>query len=114
MMEKLQPKLRFPEFEGKWNTITLYEISENGFSNGAFNDPKKVGYGYRIINVKDMYIDGVIETNLLTRVALDEKEFKNALKHLYHFGLISTQIRYVIKEAFHIFKMRLQVAWSKE
>jgi glycosyltransferase involved in cell wall biosynthesis len=44
----------------------------------------------------------------------DEKDFKNALKHLYHFGLISNQKRFVIKEAFHIFQLRLQVALSKE
>jgi type I restriction enzyme S subunit len=76
-MDKIQPSLRFPEFEGDWNTVSLIEISENGFSNGAFNDPKKVGYGYRIINVKDMYIDGVIDIHKLTRIGLDDKEFNN-------------------------------------
>ena len=41
-----------------------------------------------------------------------EKKFTNALKHLYHFGLISNQNRYVIKEAFDIFKMRIFDAFS--
>ena len=43
-----------------------------------------------------------------------EKDFKNALKHLFHFGVISKQIRFVFKEAFHIFKMRLHLAFSNE
>ncbi len=42
-----------------------------------------------------------------------EKDFKNALKHLFHFGVISNQIRFVFKEAFQIFKMRLNLAFSK-
>jgi len=75
-------KLRFPEFKEEWITKPLIELSENGFSNGAFNDPKKVGSGYRIINVKDMYIDGTINIDNLTRVALDENEFqKNRVEY---------------------------------
>jgi glycosyltransferase involved in cell wall biosynthesis len=50
----------------------------------------------------------------LFEIYSDEKEFKNALKHLYHFGVISNQIRFSIKEAFHIFKMQLRVTFSKE
>ncbi|MDD3323349.1 MAG: restriction endonuclease subunit S [Paludibacter sp.] len=76
------PKLRFPEFEEEWIIKPLIELSENGFSNGAFNDPKKVGSGYRIINVKDMYIDGTINVDNLTRVALDDSEFqKNRVEY---------------------------------
>jgi glycosyltransferase involved in cell wall biosynthesis len=48
----------------------------------------------------------------LFEIYRDEKDLKNALTHLYHFGLISNQKRYAIKEAFHIFKMRLQLAFS--
>ncbi|HKM93370.1 MAG TPA: restriction endonuclease subunit S [Prolixibacteraceae bacterium] len=77
------PKLRFPEFSGEWETKTLINLSENGFSNGAFNDPKKVGSGYLLINVKDMYVDGTINPDNLTRVALDENEF---LKNRVEFG----------------------------
>ncbi|MEP7237875.1 MAG: restriction endonuclease subunit S [Ferruginibacter sp.] len=71
----LAPKLRFKGFTESWEMKPLIELSVNGFSNGAFNDPKKVGSGYRIINVKDMYIDGTIKLDTLTRVAIDEKEF---------------------------------------
>jgi len=49
----------------------------------------------------------------LFEIYRDEKDFKNALTHLYHFGLNSNQKRYVIKESFHIFKMRLKAAFSK-
>lgn len=76
------PQLRFPEFEGEWNIEPLINLSKNGFSNGAFNDPRKVGSGYRIINVKDMYIDGTINVETLSRVAIDEKEFsKNRVEY---------------------------------
>ncbi len=74
---KRVPELRFGEFSGEWEENKLLNLSENGFSNGAFNDPKKVGEGYRIINVKDMYVDGTIQVEKLTRVALDDKEFAN-------------------------------------
>ena len=50
----------------------------------------------------------------LFEIYSNEKDFKNALKQLYQFGLVSNQIRYVIKEAFQIFKMRLQAAFSNE
>ncbi len=81
-MTKIIPKLRFKEFKDKWETNPLINLSVNGFSNGAFNDPKKVGSGYRIINVKDMYIDGTINIDTLTRVAIDEQEFsKNRVEY---------------------------------
>ena len=56
MINNNVPELRFPEFSDGWGSKPLIEFTENGFSNGAFNDPKKVGSGYRIINVKDMSI----------------------------------------------------------
>lgn len=75
--KKKIPELRFPEFEGEWKEESLLNLSENGFSNGIFNDPIKVGKGYRIINVKDMYVGDEIDVNNLTLVDIDEKEFKN-------------------------------------
>lgn len=89
------PKLRFKEFGGKWEEKKLFALSENGFSNGAFNDPKKVGSGYKIINVKDMYIDGTINTDYLTKVALDEKEF---LKNRVEYGDIFFTRSSLVKE----------------
>lgn len=89
------PKLRFPEFGGEWEEKRLIELSENGFSNGAFNDPKRVGRGYRIINVKDMYVDGAIDVNNLSRVDIDEKEF---LKNRVEYGDIFFTRSSLVKE----------------
>jgi type I restriction enzyme S subunit len=91
----LAPKLRFKEFRDAWKKSPLLELSENGFSNGAFNDPKKVGSGYRIINVKDMYINGTINIDTLTRVAIDEQEF---LKNRVEFGDIFFTRSSLVKE----------------
>ena len=89
------PELRFKEFSGEWEEKKLIELSENGFSNGAFNDPKKVGSGYRIINVKDMYVDGTIDISHLSKVALDEKEYLN---NRVHYGDIFFTRSSLVKE----------------
>jgi type I restriction enzyme S subunit len=91
----LAPKLRFKDFKESWEMNPLIELSVIGFSNGAFNDPKKVGSGYRIINVKDMYIDGTIKVDTLTRVAIDEKEF---LKNRVEYGDIFFTRSSLVKE----------------
>jgi type I restriction enzyme, S subunit len=76
------PQLRFPAFSESWQQKTLVQLSVDGFSNGAFNDPKKVGKGYKLINVKDMYLGDSIDTNNLTLIDLDQKEFsKNRVKY---------------------------------
>lgn len=75
------PTLRFPEFSSCWKNARLADIVVGGFSNGVFNDPAKVGSGYRLINVKDMYLSGTINSNNLERVAISENEFrKNVAK----------------------------------
>jgi len=76
------PDLRFPEFSEGWGKRVLLEMSEGKLTNGVFNDPKKVGSGYRIINVKDMYVGDYIDVNSLTLLHLDEKEFaKNKVNY---------------------------------
>jgi len=89
------PTLRFPEFQREWERKPLIALTENGFSNGAFNDPRKVGRGYRIINVKDMYVDGTINADNLTRVEIDEKEF---FKNRVEFGDIFFTRSSLVKE----------------
>lgn len=82
--KKLVPKLRFPEFRdvGEWEEKELSNFSECGLSNGVFNDPKKVGRGYRLVNVLDMYIDTVIDETKLSLVELSENEFlKNRVEN---------------------------------
>jgi type I restriction enzyme, S subunit len=77
------PNLRFREFNDGWKSMKLIDLSKNWFSNWVFNDPKKVGKGFRIINVKDMYLGSNIDINNLTLVNIDEKEF---LKNKVNYG----------------------------
>ena len=44
-------------------------------SNGVFNDPKKVGSGYKVINVSDMYIETTIEERRLILLELSPSDF---------------------------------------
>jgi type I restriction enzyme S subunit len=78
------PKLRFKEFEkdGEWKEDILFNLALDGFSNGVFNDPKKVGSGYKLINVINMYSESPISENNLTLLELNDSEFeKNKVKH---------------------------------
>ncbi len=78
------PRLRFPEFRnaGEWEEKELRNFSECGLSNGVFNDPKKVGRGYKLVNVLDMYIDTVIDETKLSLVDVSENEFlKNKVEN---------------------------------
>ncbi|EWH04387.1 restriction endonuclease [Pseudoalteromonas lipolytica SCSIO 04301] len=70
------PEIRFKGFSGEWDHKKLQDLTEAGFSNGVFNDPQKVGKGYRLINVKDMYSGDSINIENLSLLDLDEKEFK--------------------------------------
>lgn len=58
-----------------WKVSTLIEISVNGISNGVFNDPKKVGKGYRLINVLDLYNEPCIDTSKLKLLNIDGNVF---------------------------------------
>jgi type I restriction enzyme S subunit len=78
------PKLRFPEFRdsGNWEEEDLSKLTFCGLSNGVFNDPKKVGRGYKLINVLDMYIDTAINEDNLSLVELSRDEFsKNKVEN---------------------------------
>lgn len=72
------PKLRFPEFRdtGEWEEKEISKLSVCSLSNGVFNDPNKVGTGYKLINVLDMYIDTAIVENKLSLLDLSKDEFK--------------------------------------
>ena len=74
--QKNVPTLRFPEFSGEWKSLTLLELSINGFKNGVFNNPQSVGHGYKLINVKDMYKGDQIELSTLTLLDIPQKEFE--------------------------------------
>jgi len=75
------PQLRFPEFTNNLNADTIIGIASEKLSNGIFNDPKKVGSGYYLINVKDMYSDLSIPKTNLTRIDVEIDEFnRNKVK----------------------------------
>ena len=73
-----QPRLRFPEFQdaGEWVENKLISLSSEPLSNGVFNDPKKVGTGYKLINVSDMYIETTIDESRLSLLELSPSEFE--------------------------------------
>ncbi len=80
------PALRFEVESGdkltSWNEDSLLNLSESGFTNGVFNDPKKTGRGYKLVNVLDMYIDSTIDEKRLSLVELSDAEFKkNKVEH---------------------------------
>lgn len=66
-----------------WDSKKLIDCSANGISNGVFCDPKKVGSGYKLINVYEMYQGYGVDVNLTRRLQLDEKEF---LKNKVNYG----------------------------
>lgn len=59
-----------------WELKLLKELSLLKISNGAFNDPKKVGSGYKLINIYDLYQGTKIQTENLNRLALSLSEYK--------------------------------------
>jgi len=59
-----------------WRIVTLKELSLLKISNGAFNDPKLVGLGYKLINIVDLYRGPQIRTKDLGRLSLSESEYK--------------------------------------
>jgi type I restriction enzyme, S subunit len=86
LMQQLFPKvgktipcLRFREFEKDrvWTEEQLIRLSTEPLSNGVFNDPKKVGAGYKLINVSDMYIDTVINESRLSLLELSCSDFES-------------------------------------
>ncbi|MBA7657999.1 Type-1 restriction enzyme EcoKI specificity protein [subsurface metagenome] len=59
----------------EWELPKLLELSVDGINNGVFNDPQKVGRGYKLINVKDMYSGSRIDTDNLSLLDLESAEF---------------------------------------
>lgn len=60
-----------------WSKVRLSTLSKNRISNGVFNDPKKVGSGYRLINVVNLYTLRHIDVDKLNLLELTDKEFRN-------------------------------------
>jgi len=58
------------------NEFELKDLSSIRISNGAFNDPRKTGKGYKLINVKDLYNEFRIDESKLKLLNISEKEYK--------------------------------------
>ena len=87
-MEKLVPKLRFPEFEGEWKKITLGEISSfiskgttpKQFTNQGINYIKIESLnGINIIKDKCVFIDENTHLFELKRSILEENDILFAI-----------------------------------
>ena len=86
-MEKLQPNLRFPEFEGNWQERKLSELLN--FKNGINASKEKYGSGYKFINVLDIIQNDIItHDRIIGSVQISESEF---LKNIVEFGDILFQ-----------------------
>ncbi|MFW2162760.1 restriction endonuclease subunit S [Acinetobacter beijerinckii] len=90
MLEKMfpkegskQPEIRLRGFNGDWDSCSIFSLAQNQqLNNGVFNDQNKVGKGYKLINVLDMYIETSIDEKKLTLLDLDRKEFEqNKVKY---------------------------------
>jgi type I restriction enzyme S subunit len=56
-MEKLQPKLRFPEFKGDWFYVKLKDVS-NYFNGGSYENNVQESGKYELITLKSVDMDG--------------------------------------------------------
>jgi len=71
-MEKLQPKLRFPEFNGNWERKKLREVSD--VYDGTHQTPKYVSEGVKFVSVEN--INDLINTDKFISKKAFEKDFK--------------------------------------
>nr|WP_180162765.1 restriction endonuclease subunit S [Acinetobacter sp. YH12069] len=88
MMQKLfSQQIRFKADDGsefrEWVSLKIFDIAKDkSLNNGVFNDQNKVGKGYKLINVLDMYISRDIDEKRLNLLDLDKKEFeKNKVQY---------------------------------
>ena len=74
-MQKLQPKLRFPEFEGDWKLDIIQNLFE--FKNGINKEKEFFGKGLPIINFMDVYKNSIItKSNIAGLVELNSSELE--------------------------------------
>ncbi len=63
------------ELPENWSIQKLKDLSKQKISNGVFNDPKKVGRGYKLINVKNLYTLNSINPDQLKLIDLSHNDF---------------------------------------
>ena len=82
MMQKLfSQQIRFKADDGsefgEWGEYKIFDLAiDKTLNNGVFNDQTKVGKGYKLINVLDMYIQRDIDESRLSLLDIDKKEFE--------------------------------------
>ncbi len=59
-----------------WKESKLKDLVISSISNGVFNDPKKVGRGYKLINVVDLYKGSRINLDTLSLLELTKTELE--------------------------------------
>ena len=59
-----------------WRQFLLHELSSLKITNGIFNDPKKVGNGYKLVNVVNLYTEPYIKTDELKLLNAGKSEFE--------------------------------------
>jgi len=69
-------KTEIGEIPVEWEVVSLISLSIDGISNGVFNDPKKKGKGYILINVVNLYDTFEIQIEKLGKVDITQKEFE--------------------------------------
>lgn len=85
--QTLQPKLRFPEFDGEWKKINLGEIMN--FKNGVNASKENYGFGFKFINVLDIINNNIITSDkIIGEVNISEKDFE---KNIVEYGDILFQ-----------------------
>jgi type I restriction enzyme S subunit len=71
----LVPALRFNEFEGEWNEITLRQLFT--FKNGLNSDKEKYGSGVKFINVLDIIgNEAITYDSIIGKVEVTDKELE--------------------------------------
>ena len=82
MMQKLfSQQIRFKADDGsefgEWGEYKIFDLAiDKTLNNGVFNDQNKVGKGYKLINVLDMYIQRDIDESRLSLLDIDKKNLK--------------------------------------
>jgi type I restriction enzyme S subunit len=65
MQQLLTGTTRLPGFNGKWREDRLSSIAAIPPQNGVFNEVIRKGYGSKLINVKDLYVEGPVTSDQL-------------------------------------------------
>jgi type I restriction enzyme S subunit len=102
MMQKLfSQQIRFKADDGsefgEWENLKIFDLAKDKtLNNGVFNDQNKVGKGYKLINVLDMYINRDIDESRLKLLDLSTKDFEK--NKVYYGDILFTRSSLVKKE----------------